>query len=134
MHHTPRPIWNDLARSQPLYPQMRELFAATPQTLAVLMEKHVDAPAAAMGLDNRTALAFRLVMPLYVENEAISAYIEETQQAQLRSSLPELTTVKECLVLAAQEFRLNQSQLASLQRSLVKHAQQLNDEALKTQA
>lgn len=130
MYQTPLPIWNDIALSQPLFPPMRELFAATPETLPAMIDKHLDKPAEAMGLDDPTALAFRLVMPLFVENEAISAYIEEMRQQQLRSSLPELTTVRECLELAAMEYRLDQSQLASLQRSLVQHAQRLETEAM----
>ena len=130
MYQTPLPIWNDIALSQPLFPPMRELFSATPETLPAMIDKHLDKPAEAMGLDDSTTLAFRLVMPLFVENEAISAYIEETHQAQLRSSLPELTTVRECLELAAMEYRLDQSQLASLQRLLVQHAQRLEDEAI----
>lgn len=130
MYQTPLSIWNDIALGQPLYPQMHELFSATPETLPAMIDKHLDKPAEAMGLDNPTTLAFRLVMPLYVENEAISAYIEEMHQPQLRSSLPELTTVRECLELAAMEYRLNQSQLQSLQRSLVQHAQWLHEKAM----
>lgn len=129
MYQAPLSIWNEIAKSQALYPQMRELFAATPQTLPALVERHLDAPAKAMGLDAQTTLAFRLVMPLLAESEAISAYIEETHQTQLRSSLPELTTVRECLELAALEFRLSPSQLEKLQASLIEHVKRLESEA-----
>lgn len=73
MHQIPLDVWNDIAASQPLYPPMRELFKATPQALAKMIDKHLDKPAEAAGLDNSTTLAFRLTLPLWLENEAISA-------------------------------------------------------------
>ncbi|MEE9873717.1 MAG: hypothetical protein PBV86_23485 [Delftia lacustris] len=52
-----------------------------------MIDKHLDKPAEAMGLDDPTTLAFGLVMPLFVENEAISAYIEEMHQPHAAQQL-----------------------------------------------
>ena len=83
--------------------------------------KYLDNPAEAMGADNQTVLAYRLTAPLLMESEAISAYIVETQNEMLRSSLPELNSVNEAVELATMEYRLNQSQQEKL-RQLLKAA------------
>lgn len=134
MHQVPLQVWNDIADSQPLYPQMRELFKATEQTLPQLVAKHLDKPAESAGLDNSTTLAFRLTLPLFLENEAISAYILEAQRLDLRAALPELTSLKECLQLAAQEYRLNSQQLTKLQKLLASEAERISQAAMSSTA
>lgn len=131
MYQVPTEVLNDIANSQPLYPPMQELFKATAQTLPALLQKHLDKPAERAGLDNSTTLAFRLTLPLWLENEAISSYIAEAHRPDLRAALPELTSLKECLQLAAMEFRLNQLQLVKLKRLLQKEAQRISREAMK---
>lgn len=131
MYQVPTEVLNEIAASQPLYPPMQELFKATAQTLPALLQKHLDNPAERAGLDNSTTLAFRLTLPLWLENEAISSYIAEAHRPDLRAALPELTSLKECLQLAAMEFRLNQLQLVKLKRLLQKEAQRISREAMK---
>lgn len=134
MYQVPLQVWNQIAASQPLYPPMRELMLCkSPQELAAMVDKHLDHPAAQAHLDNKTTLAFRLTLPLLLENEAISAYIAETGQQDLRTALPELTNLREALQLAAMEYRLTQSQLVKLHHLLHKHANAIATQAL-TQA
>lgn len=83
-----------------------------------MLDELVDKPLEKMGADNRVILAYRLVAPLLMENEAISAYLEETQQPTLRASLPEVISVNEAVILASMEYPLTQSQQKQLTQLL----------------
>jgi hypothetical protein len=80
----------------------------------------VDKPLEQMGADNRVILAYRLVAPLLIENEAISAYLEESQQPTLRASLPEINSVNEAVMLASMEYEMTPSQQRKLTQLLSK--------------
>lgn len=123
MHQVPMPVWNEIAKSQPLSQPWATLFRMTPENLPKGLEKMVDAPAEAMGADNKTVLAYRLVAPLLQENEAISQFLLETQRPNLRASLPELTSVNQAVILASQEYRLTASQQQKLTQLLTKALQ-----------
>ena len=123
MHQVPMPVWNEIAKSQPLSQPWATLFRMTPENLPKGLENMVDAPAEAMGADNRTVLAYRLVAPLLQENEAISQFLLETQRPNLRASLPELTSVNQAVILASQEYRLTASQQQKLTQLLTKALQ-----------
>lgn len=124
MQQAPMSAWNEIAMSQPLSQPWATLFRATPETLPSLMTKLVDKPLTDGGADSRVLLAYRLTAPLLVESEAISAYLIESDKQELRSSMPELTSVSEAVTLASMEFRLSPSQQAKLQTLL--------SEAMKT--
>ena len=121
MHQAPTPVWNEIAASQPLSQPWATLFRMDDDQMPQGITKYLDNPAEAMGADNQTVLAYRLTAPLLMESEAISAYIVETQNEMLRSSLPELNSVNEAVELATMEYRLNQSQQEKL-RQLLKAA------------
>lgn len=118
MYQVPTPVWNDIARSQPLSQPWAKLFRMNYAQLVESLPKLVDEPIEALGADNSTVLAYRLVAPLLQENEAISAYIEETENLSLRASLPEINSVNEAVMLASEEYRLNQSQQNKLEKLL----------------
>lgn len=124
MQQVPMSVWNAIAESQPLSHPWATLFRATPETLPAQLEKLVDKPLTAKGADNRVLLAYRLTAPLLVENVAISAYLIESGRQELRSSMPELISVSEAVMLASTEYRLLPSQQAKLQALL--------SEAMKT--
>ena len=121
MYQAPTPVWNEIAASQPLSQPWATLFRMDDDQMPQGVTKYLDNPAEAMGADNQTVLAYRLTAPLLMESEAISAYIVETQNEMLRSSLPELNSVNEAVELATMEYRLNQSQQEKL-RQLLKAA------------
>lgn len=121
MYQAPTPVWNEIAASQPLSQPWATLFRMDDDQMPQGITKYLDNPAEAMGADNQTVLAYRLTAPLLMESEAISAYIVETQNEMLRSSLPELNSVNEAVELATMEYRLNQSQQEKL-RQLLKAA------------
>ena len=118
MHQAPIQAWNEIAQSQALSQPWATLFRMTQQELPAGLEKLVDGPLEAQGADNKTVLAYRLVAPLLMENEAISDYLLLANSPSLRASLPELTSVNQAVILASQEYRLNPSQQAKLTQLL----------------
>ena len=107
-------IWNEIAQSQPLSPPWSEVFRATSLEQLATLLKPIEAKLAAQGADNRVTLAYRLVAPLLLENEAISAHLLETNDLSLRTSLPEVLTVNEAVILASKEYPLKPSQQQKL--------------------
>ena len=120
MYQVPMRVWNEIAMSQPLSEPWLQLFHATPETFPALLDKLVDKPLEKMGVDDRVILAYRLVAPLLIENEAISAYLEESQQPTLRASLPEINSVNEAVMLASMEYEMTPSQQRKLTQLLSK--------------
>ncbi len=118
MHQVPTVVWNEIAKSQPLSEPWATLFRMKDEELEQGIETLVDKPSEAAGADNRTVLAYRLTAPLLVENEAISSFLQETRQISLRTSLPELNSVNEAVILASMEYRLTRSQQAKLKQLL----------------
>jgi phosphoglycerate-specific signal transduction histidine kinase len=118
MHQVPTAVWNEIAKAQPLSQPWATLFRLSPEELTKQLPKLVDDPIEAQGADNSTVLAYRLVAPLLQETEAISAYLEETKNPNLRASLPEINSVNEALLLASAEYRLNPSQQSLLRKLL----------------
>jgi hypothetical protein len=110
--------WNEIAYSQALSQPWATLFRMTQQELPAGLDKLVDQPLEAQGADNRTILAYRLVAPLLIENEAISDYILLANSPSLRASLPEVISVNEAVILASQEYRLTTPQQAKLTQLL----------------
>lgn len=118
MYQVPMSVWNAIARSQPLGQPWATLFRLTPEELPTQLEMLVDRPLEAAGADNRVVMAYRLVAPLLMETEAISSYLQETQQSMLRASLPELNSVNEAVILASMEYPLTPSQQSKLKQLL----------------
>ena len=118
MHQVPTAVWNEIAKSQPLSEPWATLFRMKDEELEKGLETLVGKPAEADGADNRTVLAYRLTAPLLVENEAISSFLQETRQTSLRTSLPEVVSVSEAVILASMEYQLTRSQQAKLKQLL----------------
>ena len=120
MYQVPMRVWNEIAMSQPLSQPWVRLFRATPEEFPAMLDELVDKPLEKMGVDDRVILAYRLVAPLLIENEAISAYLEESQQPTLRASLPEINSVNEAVMLASMEYEMTPSQQRELTQLLSK--------------
>ena len=118
MYQVPMQVWNEIAKGQALSQPWATLFRMTPDQLPQGLEKLVDAPIEAQGADNKTVLAYRLVAPLLIENEAISAYVLEDNRPDLRAVMPELISVSEAVILASLEYRLMPSQQTKLTQLL----------------
>ena len=119
MHATPTPIWNEIAKTQQLSTALwRRLFKLKADPLAAALES-LETELEAQGADVRTIRGYLLVAPLLQENLAISSWVERTGRTDLRSSLPELTSINEALILASQEYRLSPSQQTKLRQLLM---------------
>lgn len=133
MYQVPMQVWNEIAKGQALSQPWATLFRMTPDQLPRGLEKLVDEPIEALGADNRTVLAYRLVAPLLIENEAISAFVLEDNRPDLRTAMPELISVNEAVSLASLEYRLTPLQQKNLTQLLQAAIQTTEDAARKAQ-
>ena len=69
-------------------------------------------------LGQKVASAYTTVMPLLLENRAISRFLEMTERQDLRSALPELTTPREAATVASTEFNLTPAEREKLAQAL----------------
>lgn len=116
MYQIPATTLNQIAQTVELkYPAMAQLFLMTQEELTAELEAQAMR-LAARGISNKAILAYQTVMPLLLENAAISRYIVKTGSS--RRTLPEVTTIAEALNLALQEFRMTPPQLRELKQLL----------------
>ena len=118
MYQVATPIWNEIARTQKTRTGWGRLMEA-PELQAAI--EPVEAGLEALGADARTIRAYLLTAPLLAENVAISRWIEGRGATHLRSSLPELTTVRQAMTLASTEFSLTKTQTQMLDKLLQEH-------------
>lgn len=99
--------------------ELQNLFSLPPSKA---MEKHGQLVRNLInrGVRRGTALAYLTVLPLLVENEAISRYVEAQEDPELRSCLPEVTTPEEAAKLGMQEMTLPEDQEDVLRRMLAR--------------
>lgn len=118
MYETPTPVWNEIAATQEMSnARWEKLFQAEDLVKAL---KPLESELEALGADARTTRAYLLVAPLLFENLAISRFVEQQGRQSLRSSMPELLTVKEATTLASQEFSLTPGQQDRLRGLLLR--------------
>lgn len=108
MFSTPAPIWNEIAETQRIKsPLWKRLMQMDGIAMAAELDRVTDK---LPEKDSTVLLAYQATACLLAENEAISRYLESTDQLGLRSSLPELTSIPEAVDLATMEYRLEPSQ------------------------
>jgi hypothetical protein len=90
-----------------------------PEQLQQGMEDLVDLPIRAAGADEPTLQAYRRVAPLLVEHAAISAYVAQQPDGNLRAALPEITCVGDAVMFASAEYQLTPLQQAKLKKLLI---------------
>ena len=118
MYQVPMRAWNEIAQTRLVrHEPWATLFMLTPEELPQAL-RPLESSLEKAGADARTIRAFLLVAPCLLESEAISAYLEQTEQASLRNSLPDLNDLGEATMHATAEFRLNTSQQAMLRKLL----------------
>lgn len=118
MYQVPTPIWNEIASAEKLKHQpWKRLFALKGEAMLEALnqlETEIDNQAK----DAKVTRAYLLTAPLLMENVAISHFVETQQAPGLRAGLPELTTTREAVDLATQEYSLLPSQQNKLQQLL----------------
>ncbi len=126
MYNIDQQIANEIARSEKLKsPIMREIFSATEATAEKLENKLRKEIAKETGsdLDGRAAI---IVLPLLLESEAITSYLNKTGR-NLRHMLPEINDPKEGLFIAMNELpNLTPENLKSLMGVFRKHLKMID--------
>lgn len=120
MYQAATVVWNTIAASQPISPVWAPLFRANPTEQATRLSG-LTAQLDQRGLSPAAIRGFLLVALLLSENEAISAYLEESGRMDLRAALPEVTSINEAVILATMEYRLTPSDQTQLQQALELH-------------
>jgi hypothetical protein len=119
MYQATPEVWNAIAASQPLSPYWAPLFRANPAEMGARLAALQTNAEKWLGLtDPKLLRSFLLVAPLLSENEAISAYLEESGRQDLRAALPEVCSVTEAVSLATAEYRLSTPQQTFLATAL----------------
>jgi hypothetical protein len=98
-------------------PELSDLFSMSAGALAKRhdeLAEHLQK----QGLDRPTALAYLDVMPLLVERRAISAYLNEPGNEELRQALPNLETPGEAAILGTKNRNLRPQQSVNLLQAL----------------
>ena len=107
------PIWNEIAKTQKLRTEWaRKAFALDQAGMDKLEDEEYKTLKAKVG--HSVAAAFSDVMPLLLENVAISRYIRAQGDLELRQALPEVTTISEAVILASLDRPLNRMEQTSL--------------------
>jgi hypothetical protein len=103
-------IANKIAAEQRMATEeMRNLFLAQ-ESKAKVIESAMHTEILNETGDEQVASAIVAYLPILVENEAITKYIEFTGNYDLRVQTPEIITAKEAGLFAELEFSLNQEQ------------------------
>lgn len=107
------PIWNGIAKTQTLKtPWARRTFKMTGNQMAEAENEEYQSLKLRVG--NEVATAYADVKPLLLENVAISRYIQEQGDQDLRQALPEVISIAEAIALASMERPLSRKQQTSL--------------------
>lgn len=111
------PIWNEIARTQKLRTEWaRKAFAMDSAGMDKLEDEEYKTLKAKVG--HSVAAAFSDVMPLLLENVAISRYIRARGDLTLRQALPEVVSIAEAVMIASMDRRLTRMEQISLQNLL----------------
>ena len=114
MYQVPASVLNQILESQPLKTTWAEtLFAMNQDELNEAMEEQTKALEAS-GVADPVALAYLKIAPVLAEQEAITAFIEQTGSMALRASLPDVTTPDEATMVMTEEHRLTPEQAEQL--------------------
>lgn len=114
MLQVPSQVWNRIAAqgklksrwAKKLFSMSRDEMTKEQDQQARLLEKR--------GYPAKVILAYQQMAPLLVEHQAISQYIETTENTALRRGMPEVMSVGEALTYSAKEWGLTQPELVRL--------------------
>ena len=115
MYQQPAMVWNEVARlGKPMATRTYQLLFQMEQQQLDLALDSLAARVEAAGADATVLRAWMEVMPLLMENAAISR--AAMKEPDLRQALPEVTSVREAIYLATREHNLTRDQVTSLHR------------------
>lgn len=118
MHQVAAAVWNAIAKSQELRnPSFRLLMAMPQDKMTEELASQADALEQS-GTPVSVINAYQQMAPLLAENQAISAYINQTGNSDLRAALPEVLNAAEAVAIASLERPLSRSEQATLLQML----------------
>lgn len=114
MRQVPASVWNEIAKTQELSnPSMKVLFAMKQNEMDAALEAQSRALEKS-GTPDSVINAYQVMAPLLAENQAISQYINQTGNSDLRSALPEILNAQEAVSIAALDRPLSNSEQSAL--------------------
>lgn len=114
MQQVPASVWNEIARTQELSnPSMKMLFEMKQSVMDGALEMQARALEKS-GVPDSVINAYQQMAPLLAENQAISRYIEQTGNSDLRLALPEILNAQEAVAIASQDRPLSSSEQSAL--------------------
>lgn len=123
-------IANEIAKSQTMkYREMLEMFRAI-EDQAVEMESLLRREIFKLTNDDQVARAVVAYLPLLLEHKAITNYIDQTKNSQLRMMMPEILTADEAGLMAQREYLLDNVQLQHTINQIKKYQEILNADLL----
>jgi hypothetical protein len=114
MYQAPTSLWNQVWKTVPLKTEWgKVMFNLDDEELLKTLEEQSEKMVKA-GHSNKVALAYQTMLPLCLESEALAAFIAKTEQPELLSVLPEVTTLAEAVNLGAKEYDLRPEDVRDL--------------------
>jgi hypothetical protein len=99
MYQAATVVWNQIAANTKLKSHWaKKVFPLNVEEQATYLDKQREALTAAYG--GTIAIAYLTMAPLLMEREAITDFITQTGQLELRGALPEVSTAEEAALLA----------------------------------
>lgn len=116
MYQIPEQVRVEIAESQTFKSErLRSLMKLDNQSLSDALDWQASKLLQA-GYQRKSITAYQELAPFLLEQKAFQTYLIEKNDPDLRSLLPDLSTVEELLALAVQEYRLNPEQTTDLQK------------------
>src|SRR5690554_675424 len=120
MFQVPQETWNEIAEQGNLISEWaNQMFRKTSDEVLKVLEQQ-GRKMREKGYPDIVILAYQQTTPLLLENRAISQYIIQTEQPELRGALPEILSPDEGVYLMTKEHRLNEKERTLLRKLLEK--------------
>lgn len=118
MHQVAASVWNEIAKSQELRnPSFRLLMAMPQDKMTEALASQAEALEKS-GTPVSVINAYQEIAPLLAEHQAISSYINQTGNSDLREAMPEVLNAPEAVAIASLERPLSRSEQATLLQML----------------
>ena len=122
MHQVPARVWNAIAATGELRNPSFQTLMAMPQDKMLEALEEQSKVLTRRGVPDAVISAYQELAPLLAEHEAISQYINQTGNSDLRAALPEILSPQEAVAIAAKDRPLSASDKTQLKQMLTRLA------------
>ncbi len=121
MIQVPQTVWNQMVKTVLLKSDWAKvLFPATPEQVEKVLDDQYQKMTKA-GFLHRVISSYQTVLPLLLERQAITQFIQKSRQFNLRQALPEVSSPQDAVALMTQDQRLNKKEAEQLLNLLLPH-------------